>query len=274
MRLFPSLLALAVTPLAWQSVASAQVDSTMGPQGQPVVTAPAQVQVQVQVQPQPSGPMTPQPSVSTTARGASIPYPIQPMADATQPPVMPYTPPPVGALYVPAQAPAPTVLPSSAVLLLPQDLLLAGKGSWERRGNDLFLHHSGTPTSRRSGLIAGGIVLLSVGYTPALIMGSLMTLIEGSTATGSSLLLPVAGPFLSGFCALSRCDGDFLGASGLQTWAWTWMLLDGAAQVAGLAMIIAGARGRGGSGQTFLERVHILPYSTQNGGGVTLSGRF
>jgi hypothetical protein len=165
-------------------------------------------------------------------------------------------------------------LPSSAVLLLPQDLLLAGKGSWERRGNELFLRHSGTAGSRRSGLIAGGIVLLSVGYTPALIMGGLMSVLDGPSGIGTSLFLPVAGPFLSGLCALSRCDNNFLGSSGGQVWAWTWMLVDGSAQIAGLAMIIAGARSRSGSGQSFLERVHILPYSTQSGGGVTVSGRF
>ncbi|MBL9003979.1 MAG: hypothetical protein JNJ46_07015 [Myxococcales bacterium] len=267
MRLSLCLFSLAATPLACLSLAAAQTPSVAAPQG--TLPAPPHVQVQVQVQPAPAAPA---PSTQGTAQpdapaAATQPYAIQPVFEPTQSAPPPYS------VYVPAP-PAATPLPSSAVLLLPQDLLLAGKGSWERRGNELFLHHSKTPGSRRSGLIAGGIVLLSVGYAPALIMGGLMTMFEGPSTLGSSLFLPVAGPFLSGFCALSRCDGDFLGSSGQQIWAWTWMMLDGAAQVAGLAMIIAGARSRPGNSPSLLERVHILPYSTQQGGGVTVSGRF
>ena len=265
MRLSHPLLTLAMTQLAWISVASAQTASAASPQ------VPVQMQVQVQVQPVPAAVAQPAPAAVPPAAPtpSAQPYAIQPVFEPAAAPAAPY--------QVPAYAPppvTPTALPSSAVLLLPQDLLVASKGSWERRGNELILHNSGTPGSRRSGLIAGGIVLLSVGYTPALIMGGLMSLFEGTTLTGSSLFLPVGGPFISGLCALARCDGDFLGSSGTQTWAWTWMMVDGAAQVAGLAMIIAGAKSRPSGAPSFLERVHILPYSTQNGGGVTVSGRF
>lgn len=268
MRLSHSLLALAVTPLAWLSTASAQTSPTESMPGTVQVPSqiPSQVQVQVQVQPVPVAPTPSQPTtLQPVAPPPAQPYAIQPVFEA---------PPAYGMYTQPTQPAPPAALPSGAVLLLPNDLMLSNKGSWERRGNELFLRHSGTASGRRSGLITGGIVLLSVAYTPALIMGGLVTLFEGPTGTGTSLFLPVAGPFLSGMCALARCDGNFLGTSGSQTWAWTWMFLDGAAQVAGLAMIIAGARSRPKDQGSFLERVHILPYSTQNGGGVTVSGRF
>jgi hypothetical protein len=270
MRPFHTLLACALTTTAWFSVnpALAQV----GP-GVEVVAPVGSVDASAQ----------PQVSISVTAPSVVIPAPI---AQATPPTVAPQAPAPLP--YAPSyaqqpvyvqppiyvQPPVASPLPHSSVLLMPQDQLLAGRGTWERRGNDLYLHHKGTGTGRRSGMLAAGITLLSLGYTPALITGGLFTLFMGPNDVGSSLLIPVLGPFLSGFIALSgRNDLDMSGR-GAQSWAWSWMLVDGAVQVTGLALLIAGARARPSGTPSFLERVHILPYSTQNGGGVTVSGKF
>lgn len=89
--------------------------------------------------------------------------------------------------------------------------------------------------------IAGG-VLWGASYVPAVVVGSLIligsnsvtfsssstkSLIQGA---GGTLLIPIAGPFLSGGLSLSL------------EWAAPWILLDAAAQIAGLAMLVAGAR--------------------------------
>lgn len=264
MRPFHTLLACALSTTAWFSVnpALAQVGpgvEVVAPVGSSDATAQPQV------------------SISVTAPSVVIPAPV---AQAT--PTVPAPPLPSALPYAPSyaqppiyvQPPVASPLSHSSVLLMPQDQLLAGRGTWERRGNDLYLHHKGTGTGRSSGMLAAGITLLSLGYTPALITGGLFTLFMGPNDVGSSLLVPVLGPFLSGFIALSGHNDLNLSGRGAQSWAWSWMLVDGAVQVTGLALLIAGARARPSGTPSFLERVHILPYSTQNGGGVTVSGRF
>lgn len=125
------------------------------------------------------------------------------------------------------------------------------------------------------GLIAGGIAILSAGYTPALLFASMGTgLFSGSgskstlrSAVGWSLAVPVAGPFLSAL--LSFGDTRTFGAS----WVMPWVFLDGAAQVAGLAMIIAGARSKR-EVPVLGQQLKVVPYSQPGGGGVAVLGRF
>lgn len=125
------------------------------------------------------------------------------------------------------------------------------------------------------GLIGGGIAILSAGYTPALLFASMGTgLFSGSgskstlrTAVGWSLAVPVAGPFLSALLSLG--DTRTFGAS----WIVPWVLLDGAAQVAGLAMIIGGARSKREVPVLGLN-LKVMPYSQPGGGGVAVLGRF
>ncbi|MFO0578623.1 MAG: hypothetical protein U1A78_31865 [Polyangia bacterium] len=125
------------------------------------------------------------------------------------------------------------------------------------------------------GLIGGGIAILSAGYTPALLFASIGTgLFSGSgskstlrSAVGWSLAVPVAGPFLSALLSLG--DTRTFGAS----WIVPWVLLDGAAQVAGLAMIIGGARSKREVPVLGLK-VNVVPYSQPGGGGVAVLGRF
>lgn len=199
--------------------------------------------------------LPPPPVVSVPAPNVVVPAPVAPYVVA---------PPPV----------ASTPLSQPSVLLLPSDLVLAGKGTWVRQGNELLLSHGDAPRSRRSGMIAAGIVLLSAGYMPALITGGLATLFNGPTLTGSTLLVPVVGPFLSSLAALTNPQEMGLGKSAARDWATGWSLVDGAIQVTGLALLIAGGRARPAATPSFVERVQILPYSTQNGGGVVVSGRF
>lgn len=125
------------------------------------------------------------------------------------------------------------------------------------------------------GLIAGGIALMSVGYTPAIICGPLFgSLVFGSSrstslqsAVGWTLAIPVAGPFLSGLLSLG--DSRYFGS----TWAAAWIFADGVAQVAGLAMVIAGARNKQ-KVPVFAEHLRVLPYSQPGGGGLAMMGRF
>lgn len=119
------------------------------------------------------------------------------------------------------------------------------------------------------GLIGGGAALLASGYVAATIAGSLFLTIgdssndsSGSLSTaGGVLLIPVLGPFISAFIYRNP------------TWALNWTLVDGAAQVAGLAMIIAGARSKH-KVPVFSEKLKMLPYASSQGGGLTVTGRF
>lgn len=106
---------------------------------------------------------------------------------------------------------------------------------------------------RRYGMMAAGISLLAAGYLAALVAGSVYLAAEARTKDfGSSeavgcyrtstglLLVPVAGPFFSGVVA-PTC---FYNSGVLLYWSLPWIVLDGAAQVAGLTLTIVGARRR------------------------------
>jgi tetratricopeptide (TPR) repeat protein len=120
------------------------------------------------------------------------------------------------------------------------------------------------------GLIAGGSSLLATSYAAALIAGSMFAALaspyDSSTngnlqAAGGTLLIPVLGPFI--------------GALVFRTpyWSLPWVLVDGAAQVAGLAMIIVGARKKH-KVPVFVDNTMVMPFATASGGGLVASGRF
>jgi len=122
-------------------------------------------------------------------------------------------------------------------------------------------------THHDRGLVGGGLTLLITGYTAALITGSVFLGIVNPTydkalydASGT-LLIPVLGPFVSGFMYLQSF------------WAAPWMIVDGAAQVAGLALTIVGFR-RTHKVPVFTDQLGLAPYSTATGGGLVLRGRF
>lgn len=133
---------------------------------------------------------------------------------------------------------------------------------------------------RRTGLLWGGVALWTAAYLPAAITGIAYgaaydprynTLVLGARVHDSaldgafySLLIPVGGPFLSAilFPLSNRNAGQAM------VWSMTWSLLDGAAQIAGLAMTVAGAR-RGAP-----PRLSLAPFTHPGGSGVAMSGSF
>lgn len=126
---------------------------------------------------------------------------------------------------------------------------------------------------RRTGMLVTGAILLPVSYLAALGVGAFG--LTGATAlTGSysestlstvrwtfgSLFIPVAGPFVSA------------GILPDIQWSLPWILVDGAAQVTGLALVIAGSRM-----QKVLRddaQITLLPYRSPNSTGLVLAGSF
>jgi len=120
------------------------------------------------------------------------------------------------------------------------------------------------------GLVSGGITLLTTGYAAALLTGSTFLALasdydgdsQGSLkAASGTLLIPVLGPFISSLVYRQAY------------WSLPWTLVDGAAQVAGLAMIIAGARSKH-KVAVYGERISFAPYTNGLGGGLIASGKF
>lgn len=146
------------------------------------------------------------------------------------------------------------------------------------QGLDAFAQSSSeekrpTVYRRSMGMLVTGSILLPVAYSAAAITGAL-GLAGSSSLAGSyseatistarwalgSLLIPVAGPFVSA------------GIVHDVTWSLPWAFIDGAAQVTGLALIIAGSRPR----RVVREepQAMLLPYSSPSGSGLVLVGTF
>jgi hypothetical protein len=133
------------------------------------------------------------------------------------------------------------------------------------------------------GLMAGGAVLFGSAYLGAVISGSIF-LAPGNNNMGCSyvyqnggymqqctggsiqvaagtLLIPVLGPIIAAFAYRDP------------TWSTSWPLVDGVAQVAGVAMMIYAAR-HPKKVPVYGERFQILPYTAKDGGGLQAIGRF
>jgi hypothetical protein len=136
-------------------------------------------------------------------------------------------------------------------------------------GNDVRMMPVRYETHRDRGLIGGGAALLAAGYAGAVITGSLFLSFNCTdcsnnsvnTASAGVLLIPVLGPVLSGLIQLSAA------------WSLPWILVDGAAQVAGLAMIIVGARSVT-KVPVYGDRLRVAPFALAGGGGLIVGGRF
>jgi len=131
-------------------------------------------------------------------------------------------------------------------------------------------------THHDRGLIAGGVTLLGTAYAGAIITGSVIldqndrnppdsqygpsASYQPNSAAAGTLLIPVLGPVVSAFCFLHP------------SWSLPWLLVDGAAQVGGLAMIITGARIK--RKVPVLDKVNFMPYGAADGGGLRIAGRF
>jgi hypothetical protein len=119
------------------------------------------------------------------------------------------------------------------------------------------------------GVVAGGTVLLSLGYLPAFICGILFGLGSSQPALSWPLLVPIVGPLISGATSFSQSYSYGLGGP---AWGLSWIFIDGAAQVAGLAMLIAGIRSK--RQVPVLGKIQWAPWTARAGGGLTLSTRF
>jgi hypothetical protein len=114
-------------------------------------------------------------------------------------------------------------------------------------------------TRARRSLLTGGILLLTLAYAPTVVVGALSSVLGGG-AEVDTLLLPVVGPFISALLVREA------------VWSLPW-ILDGIAQVAGLAMIISAARNRE-KVPVFGERLTVVPFADPRGAGLAAFGRF
>jgi hypothetical protein len=127
-------------------------------------------------------------------------------------------------------------------------------------------------------LIAGGAALFASSYLAATIAGSLFVGSSGGNncsdsplannsgcfntqAAGGVLFIPLLGPFISA------------GGAANPSWSVPWAMVDGMAQAAGLAMIIAGIRHKT-KVPVYGDRINVAPVASASSAGVSFSGRF
>jgi hypothetical protein len=128
---------------------------------------------------------------------------------------------------------------------------------------------------RNTALIQAGAMVWGLSYAAATAVGILFLNLDdsnttstwrsGSTRTGGGLLLiPLVGPFVTGFAYRDA------------SWAVPWAFVGGMAQLAGLVMIVKGARDTRDVLVPDLGavRVSIAPFATPTAGGLTMSGSF
>lgn len=121
-------------------------------------------------------------------------------------------------------------------------------------------------------LSAGGAVLFTLGYVPALAAGSVFISVGGQLRdrtfqiASGMLLIPIAGPFISGFMEPSG------------TWTVPWIVFDGVAQVGGLAMMILGGKSKRAMNrlaqQAHVAELQIVPVGSPAQSGLVVAGRF
>lgn len=173
-------------------------------------------------------------------------------------------------------------------LSVPPTAITASPSTMLSRVQDSTLPYRVTSRPHHHGMQAAGWSLFSLGYAGAFATGIAMGVLWGgscptyyvgtsncsrpSTAAGWTLLIPVAGPLISGIVAPATTTGaDTYGL----VWTLPWLLADMPFQVVGLVLIIKGY-------QTpqhvvvpnFLSSLQLRPYSSQTGGGLVLSGKF
>src|SRR5581483_3869749 len=127
-------------------------------------------------------------------------------------------------------------------------------------------------------MIAGGAALLATSYLAASISASIFVGLNGSDGpcnagsgtnntclnyqtAGGVLFIPLLGPFISA------------GGAGNASWSVPWAMVDGMAQIAGLAMIIAGVRNKH-KVPVYGDRINLAPTASATSAGVSLTGRF
>ncbi len=145
------------------------------------------------------------------------------------------------------------------------------------------------------GMRAGGISLFAIGYAAAFISGLTMGPIfindssSSDRAVGAGsfcLLIPVLGPFLSAIVtpamATSSSSSSYYRSNDASSlalvWSLPWILTSGAMQVIGVGLWAGAYRHPQNvivpNVPDVVSSLRIAPYSTPNGGGLTLSGAF
>lgn len=146
------------------------------------------------------------------------------------------------------------------------------------------------------GLAIAGWTLFGLSYAPAAIMGPFVGVMsDGSSsynpepipwmkASRWSLLVPVAGPFLSGALGMVGAEKSRDDSYDMELFAWTvpWILVDGVAQVTALALIVASYT----HGQlvtevkakpeqpSVLSSLRVSPYASPGSAGLVVGGAF
>jgi hypothetical protein len=90
----------------------------------------------------------------------------------------------------------------------------------------------------------------------------------------ATLAIPLIGPFVSA-AAFPQEESGQRTAKQLEqalTWSMTWAFIDGGAQIAGLAMTVAGARKRPVGGRH--HAVQVVPWGLPLGSGIMAMGQF
>lgn len=122
-------------------------------------------------------------------------------------------------------------------------------------------------------LIAAGGMVLGLSYATALASGVWMMAFNRPTSTSSSgsahyaggvLVVPILGPLITGLVYREA------------SWGVPWALLDGSAQIAGMVMMIVGARDKHDVivPHVGAMRLGVVPWGNRDGGGLTALGVF
>ena len=162
-------------------------------------------------------------------------------------------------------------------LSVPPSVVTAPSATVSSRMQESVLPYRVTSRPHHHGMQAAGWSLFSLGYAGAFATGISMGLLWGgrsqpSSAAGWTLLIPVAGPLISGIVAPATTSSST--SYGL-VWTLPWLLADMPFQVVGLVLIIKGYQTPQHVVEpNFLSSPQLRPYSSQTGGGLVLSGKF
>jgi len=126
-----------------------------------------------------------------------------------------------------------------------------------------------TVTRPHRGMLIGGAMLFSLGYSAAALSGGAFATISSNSggssygnmqAAGGVLFIPFLGPFIS--AAVYRDAA----------WVGPWVAIDGSIQLLGLALMIAARY----SPETvrILDKAQVLPYASSTGAGLNAAFRF
>lgn len=165
---------------------------------------------------------------------------------------------------------------------------IAGSGAVGRDELAAALPYKVIKRRYHGGMRAGGITLFAIGYAAAFLSGIIMGPIfvgsnsrdDKAIAAGSfCLLIPVAGPFLSGIVTPSvGASSGYSGSGSTLALIWTlpWLLTSGGMQASGVGMWVGAYKHPQNVIVPNLPEVswRITPYSTRDGAGMAATVNF